>query len=700
MAYLVITDRDGQTKEIRAQEDVKSYENDFMKALEAKINANKEAGLAPLEGIDFPSMNKDNELAPYLRDSAIITSAITSHIANPRNNPEPVLQFINQGNLDERGQTYKNDKLSIAIHKGLNARWERGDDAALKSVPLDTLAKDAAFVYHNDELSDNTMLLTYCSDEMLARIENGDNLSRAGVEALSKAVPGMSYSDIGRLAPVFSKLDLANLDDSAKKKIEATAGKNYRETAPIKNLSEEAFLKRENLTLEDVSAYYPPHSRDGIIDTYFQIHYKGENTGEAFNAVRGQVAVQAFDSWLKQNPGKEISDFARGNRIAVEQDLLRGYKDNPEALKKLGVELPSSVANLVKDEEQFKNDPDLKYVVEARQFRSEISLSSLQEIGEKGFAAGYGAEMVVTEARRQLESKRAKTTETAERLAADKQKLNLYDQAQNRKNGLEELKHDLNPAQTLTDQECLKNFGVSQADVERMFFDKAAGKDVKPLSGQLQATTGLKRLFMSSQKKKAEAQAIAAQQEAAKKMNEAIAAFGAKHRNNPLLQAYSSMAAVDKQISEDDKTLRSTYRPMESEIERMQKEVDDFSRLETACQSASQKLESQVAEGQYQHQLRETAQETDNAAFREAKVQLRQENPEMSTRELYAAAQKKVRDEQKVEMPTGSLQAFHDNRSTARKITEMRGIGTSKPKAPVQKTTIDRQQVTQNTNNR
>ena len=128
------------------------------------------------------------------------------------------------------------------------------------------------------------------------------------------------------------------------------------------NLSEKAFLKRKNITLEDVQAYYGKDKRLSEIDLLNKIDAAKENNGienytEAMNKLRGELAVK-YVMETEQVNYNVVNKFSK--------DICQGFKDNAEALKKLGVAIPSSVMDVLKKDEQLKDD--IKFIDESRSF--------------------------------------------------------------------------------------------------------------------------------------------------------------------------------------------------------------------------------------------------------------------------------------------------------------------------------------------
>ena len=409
MSYLTI-DIDGEPQEITDIGKVygrKEYGDKFIEALETRISENREAGRAPLDGIDFPDGSKQHDvslwswgslmMANRLNKSEVFIKALEDQCKG-KNDPKEALDFI--GKLDLSSVLRESDGVKKDLLKVL---YDRTLEEKTK-LTASTATWAMAYASKHD-LSGN---FGYFSEDVTRFEDNGEKLEENAVKALDVVLKGGRGNGLHHMAGVLERSDLSSLDNKAKESIEDVVQskvKDFTEQSLVTNLSEKAFLKRKNITLEDVQAYYDKDKRLSEIDLLNEIDSAKENNGienytEAMNKVRGELAVK-YVMETEQVNYSVVNKFSK--------DICQGFKDNAEALKKLGVAIPSSVMDVLKKDEQLKDD--IKFIDESRSFINfdvgqDNKVELLNQVTEKGFSAGYGVELLVLESGKALETNR------------------------------------------------------------------------------------------------------------------------------------------------------------------------------------------------------------------------------------------------------------------------------------------------------
>ncbi len=640
----------------------------FIYALEDKIKANTNAGKPPFDGIDFPETCKSidantlNFLAKALNKSETFVSAMKTACAS-KNAQKNVFNFI--GKLDFT-EVLKDEKNEANILKIIHNNIRHGDN---KNLTASTATWAMAYAATNelignyDEMGDET----HPYYKITQFDENKEKLEYGSPKALTIIAEKSSTQNIALIKDVLKRSDLSELDDGTKSKLEKMIQYSWNdkrqeekfnlflESSPVTNLSEKAFLKRKNITLEDVQTYYDKNNWNKLSPTnllnkldYAKENNKIENFTESMNKIRGELAVK-YIMETEQVDHNIVNKFSK--------DICQGFKDNPEALKKLGVEIPYSVIDTLKKDEHFKNDIQFidgaKNVSIAFTYKDhyEKSIDLLNQVAEKGFSAGYGAEMIVLKAGKVLEEKRSKYELAKKNLQTVLKKREEYNQAKERFDILDKVKQDIG-TYLYKDEKIFQQLdpSLNKEEILKMAIDKAKGKDVKKMECTDKPTKGLKRLFMSKAKKEKEQKDIKAKEEAYSAINRFVEDMGNKWKDTKTVNLLDgcSIDTVNKQWSEDYEYIeynRSTVEHSKWTEKDARKLVEEFEKMETAQKSAQTKLDYQVT-------IAKTARETSGVKdietktgfdAMEVKAQLRAENPNMSVRDLYASM-KEIRD--------------------------------------------------------
>lgn len=647
----------------------------FIYALEDKIKANTNAGKPPFDGIDFPETGKSigantlNFLAKALNKSETFVSAMKTACAS-KNAQKNVFNFIGKLDFTEVLKDEKNEaNILKIIYNNIRHGYNKNLTASTATWAM-AYAATNGLIGNYDEMGDET----HPYYKITQFDENKEKLEYGSPKALTIIAEKSSTQNIALIKDVLKRSDLSELDDGTKSKLEKMIQYSWNdkrqeekfnlflESSPVTNLSEKAFLKRKNITLEDVQTYYDKNNWNKLSPTnlldkldYAKENNKIENFTESMNKIRGELAVK-YIMETEQVDHNIVNKFSK--------DICQGFKDNPEALKKLGVEIPYSVIDTLKKDEHFKNDIQFidgaKNVSIAFTYKDhyEKSIDLLNQVAEKGFSAGYGAEMIVLKAGKVLEEKRSEYELAKKNLQTVLKKREEYNQAKERFDILDMVEQDIG-TYLYKDENFFQQLdpSLNKEEILKMAIDKAKGKDVKKLECTDKPTNGLGKLFMSKDKKEKEQKNIKAKEEACNIINQFVESLSSKLKNtetkfeanNPTkLLEDCSIDTVKKQWSEDYEYIqdnRSTVEHSKWTEKDARKLVEEFEKMETAQKSAQTKLDHQVT-------ITKTARETSGVKdietktgfdAMEIKAQLRAENPNMPVRDLYASM-KEIRD--------------------------------------------------------
>ena len=673
MSYLTIEMKGGTSFEAKDMDDVYKYSHhsclSFVEVLENKIKENNNTNKPPFDGIDFPDVSKilgnDWEkkiLINRLNSSDIFINALKKQ---PKNDElKSALTFVS--NLDLSNQI---EGCGVKDFDG------RRKDLLLQTIsdryldsefmPLSCMMwKNAYKCQFGRNYGGGSCDFGY-KEDIANRVNAGERLEGSSAQALRfifKEGEGYRYfssDDLKTISPLLENSDLSRLSEKDKQHIETLMNgsklNDYVEKSLVTNLSQEALLKRKNITLEDLQTYYGRNIERSSLELY-GFACKAGKDNEAMNKVRGELAIKITNENIAN--GKYNDSNVRLD--VGEEDLLRGYKDNPEALRALGVKLPVQIVDLVKDDEQLKKDVQFidgarhLYGLQGQEQTFEKELNLLNQIAEKGFEAGYGAELTLLTMGKVLDEQRAKYESSKYNLEIKLPKRDKYEQVSERYNVLSEIRND---SWNLDD---LKEIGLTRDDILRMAIDKTLGKEVKKMECTDKPTDGFKGMFMGKKAKAEELAEIAAKQEACERVNMFVEKFSHKYRNynnfevvkypenNPkaLLAQYSTIEEIKKQVNEDVQYKEANkFDPHYFSESEDKRNVERFEKIEAVYRAAQEKVE-------YQANIARTAYETSGVKDMEAntgfdamavKAELLKENPELSVRDLYAKV-KEIRD--------------------------------------------------------
>lgn len=338
----------------------------------------------------------------------------------------------------------------------------------------------------------------------------------------------------------------------------------------------------------------------------------------------------------------EKNEWKLGRDISAES-LADAYAANPERLKNLGMEIPGSLADKLFDKPEIANNPDFKFVMAVKApWRPEIDKQTLlNEVAERGFDAGYGAEAFVSAVRKDLEKGRA-DYESNKKVATNYEANVKRDAELKKEVDIQEGMYNMLCACDMQNRDTIGDMDYVQ--LQQRMVDAAMGKEVPPLTCPLKKSSPFKRLFMKKSDKVAEDKRIAEEQAVYARINAQTAEFVAKYANSPLLPPTAGGPASE--LDEQLRTKRDEISRLQWPItnykynkEQINTAIQTYEKLEASCQKASNKLD-------YQYNVQKDARETSGTKDVQydsdfntlaEKEKLRAEHPEMSARELYGA---------------------------------------------------------------
>jgi len=599
MSYISIKDANGNNVEIKTAEDLLSLNEGrlgiikYRDAMLEKIRENEAQNKAPFDDIDFPDCTQRNFGWNY-----------SLFIEDEGNGSE----F--QKAMTRQIEKYDSSKLEkFVLAQDIPPAWPTGMEKGLlqafsreqQEKSLDAVIAASRYVYQHPK--ERYMHLEWFGpDYIKERIKRGDTLSKKSVQHLSVLLEStdrnhqLSDSTIRALAPALMETDISGLDDKSKQKIEdlilqktGMDKTTYLSKSKACNLSIESFLEKPNLTLEDAKEFV---KNRGI--SAYDLCKKAPKENESAASVRGQLAVEEI--------AKNGYDYTKFH----DEDVVRGYKDNPEALKAFGANVDNSLLNLVAKEETIKNNPDFKFLIEAQRLTDgNISSAekSLKEIAEKGLNAGFGADFITSKVGAFLD---ARSVGRKELLKEHEEGLQKEARAQQIKDEYETYNAIKNSLEAVCANDS-KDY-VSADEVLRLALEKRAGKDVKPFVCEDMPTKGVKGLFMKKSAKEAEAQNIVRKKQAYAAANKFIEDFAQKYKNEPLVEKFDS---YDK-LKEEWRKAYSAQDSLEGQYKYYGKPANEeriafYEKIEGLYQAAQGKIQEQM---HAEVGLRQTARET------------------------------------------------------------------------------------------
>lgn len=626
------------------------------KLIESSIEENRRNGKAPLDGIelDVPRTKGDGYFRSELRfayfGSQIFKDALQEQIRTPKVDHAQALNFF-----------YKN---CVILTDGLVSDYKSfmdGDRIQYNREVLEEIRSVENSIYSRNSVGDS-----FSRRLSLEKDLSGEAwMTRAAIigetylrshDFEGKTVSKEFLSDSQALTDIFSikdyrlhqnaayiasQSDMSRLDDKLKDKvvdylynIDFEQGSEFVNTTDVKNLSLNSFARRKNLTIEDAEKFcgYAYDNSDpkqaSARETYTFLKDK-----KIHSKLYGELALLT----VAEYQDKKIDGYLRD---VSKEDLLQGYKDNPEALKKLGMSMPGLVAEAVKDDPIFANDSDIKYIIQSKVHLSGETLTkSLAEIADKGLSAGYAAESVVAKAQRHLDFEKENIESKRRRCQEDLERCQKVEEAQKTYNELdsfyEEYREKFNTLKSPRNREGVKDIGFDS--IMQAAMDKAHGKEVKPFSYEEDKVGFWQGLKMGKAKKESKNEDIDTKIKLCEDANKIVEEFSQRFKEPALADVNTPSELrikIDKAYQD-----KNGYYPDRELIQRtIETEIEPFDKMSALCKKAGEKIGYEVSiarEAQTSSGI--TSIETNaNVDVLAQKAQLRQNNSEMSVQDLYA----------------------------------------------------------------
>lgn len=631
------------------------------KLIESSIEENRRNGKAPLDGIelDVPRTKGDGDFRRELRfayfGSQIFKDALKEQIRTPKVDHAQALNFF-----------YKN---CVILTDGLVSDYKsfkNGDPIQYNRAQLEeirSVENSISRVIYGESLSRKILLEKDLSGEawMTRAAIIGETYLHLD-EFKGKSISKGYLLNSQVLAEIFSKndswlnrnaaylasqSDMSRLDDKLKDKVvyylDSGQDTEFINTTDVKNLSLNSFAKRENLTIEDAEKFcgYILYNRDRP-----NADPKQASAGETYRFLKdkkihsklyGQLAVLT----VTESHGKEQYWKDLDLRNLSSEDLLQGYKDNPEALKKLGMSMPSFVVEAVKNDPIFANDSDVKYVIQSKvHYLSDETLTkSLEEIANKGLSAGYAAESVVARAQRWLDFDKENIESKRRRCQEDLEQCQKVEEAQKTYNELdsfyEEYREKFNSLKSPRNKEGVKD--IEFYSVMQAAMDKAHGKEVKPFSYEEDKVGFWQGLKMGKAKKESKNEDIDTKIKLCEDANKIVEEFSQRFKE-PALADVNTPSELRIKIDKAYQDKNGYYPNREWIQKTIETEIEPFDKMSALYKKAGEKIGYEVSiarEAQTSSGI--TSIETNaNVDVLAQKAQLRQNNSEMSVQDLYA----------------------------------------------------------------
>lgn len=618
------------------------------KLIESSIEENRRNGKAPLDGIelDIPRTKGDGDFRRELRfayfGSQIFKDALQEQIRTPKVDHAQALNFF-----------YKN---CVILTDGLISDYKsfkNGDPIQYNRKQLEEIISVQNSFYHNalleKDLSCEAWMIraAIVGESHIGFYEfEGKSISK-GYLLKSQVLAEIFSKNNSRLkenaAYIASQSDMSRLDDKLKDKVvyyldSISMGRDteFINTTDVKNLSLNSFARRKNLTIEDAEkfcgyAYTHDHPNTDPKQASARETYTFLKDKKIHSKLYGQLAVLT----VTESHGKE-----QYLQNLSSEDLLQGYKDNPEALKKLGMSMPSFVAEAVKNDPIFANDSDVKYIIQSKVHLSDETLTkSLEEIANKGLSAGYAAESVVSKAQMYLDSKKENIESKRRSCQEDLEQCQKIEEAQKTYNELdsfyEEYREKFNSLKSPRNREGVKD--IEFYSVMQAAMDKAHGKEVKPFSYEEDKVGFWQGLKMGKAKKESKNEDIDTKIKLCEDANKIVEEFSQRFKE-PALADVNTPSELRIKIDKAYQDKNGYYPNREWIQKTIETEIEPFDKMSALCKKAGEKIGYEVSiarEAQTSSGI--TSIETNaNVDVLAQKAQLRQNNSEMSVQDLYA----------------------------------------------------------------
>lgn len=666
MSYISVQGENGQQIEFSDMALFEESKNSFRfnDELLRRVKENQVAGRAPFDGIDFPRGRLGNQGMSRLffcsseGERDIFNDALQDQIDNHWKDSKTteLFDFVNK-----ISQSNHSDKFMQPVYESVNRH--KYSENFMEKIPVTTMVLLDDYVYRNNKDYKREDSILWCADS--------ENIGKSSVEseaaqAVTRVVAELSKrgasAEIKSLIPAMAKADLHTLNNEQKNNIFTAIercgkeySKKYLQQARIVNLTPELFVHKENMTLEDVRFFdYRGNTGERQLDQYQLLRMAPEDN-KAAQVIRTQMAVEIFIEKAKQ----KADDINVANGYVEDNDLLNGIKQNPEVIKTMGVQVPHRLKDIISQDKELSQHPDLKFFVFGRRLNGSFGSdkdkyvprglaefeTSLQDIAAYGFNAGYGVEIVTDKVREILDEYK--------KVDIEKRYTNMLESVQIRETceNLEKENSELEAwgrGPGFREDQCQK-YGMSNDDIFRMARDKALGKDVAPITYEQNETKGVARLFMKKSAKIEEANENKAKKEFFDAVNKYIDDFSIQIGKEPLakdlLSQYSSLEEIKEKVQKNDIYLQDDnnrrkrdYYCSEHDREAVIKGKEAFNRLQEAYKAAQQKLEQQLAAKMQAHTSSGVKDMEQGTGFdtMAVKAKLRRQSPKLSVQELYA----------------------------------------------------------------
>ena len=633
--------------------EVRDDSDAIRKLIESSIEENRRNGKAPLDGIelDFPRTNGDGDFRSEFRfayyGSQIFRDALKEQIRTPKVDHAQALNFFYKNCVRLTDSLLSDYKRFMDGDRGYFLfQYDREQFEDIRSVEnsisrRSSLEKDLSAEAWMTRAAIVGETGLNCYDFEGKSISKGYLLNS---QVLTEIFSKKDYRLHQNAAYIASQSDMSRLDDKLKDKvvdylynIDFEQGSEFVNTTDVKNLSLNSFARRKNLTIEDAEkfcgyAYTHDHPNTDPKQASARETYRFLKNNKIHSKLYGQLAVLS----VAEYQGKDINDYLRN---VSKEDLIQGYKDNPEALKKLGMSMPGFVAEAVKNDPIFANDSDVKYVIQSKIWGNETLTKSLAEIADKGLSAGYGAESVVSKAQMYLNSRKENIESKRRSCQEDLERCQKVEEARKTYNELdsfyEEYREKFNTLKSPRNREGVKD--IEFYSVMQAAMDKAHGKEVKPFSYEEDKVGFWQGLKMGKAKKESKNEDIDTKIKLCEDANKIVEEFSQRFKE-PALADVSTPSELRIKIDKAYQDKNGYYPNREWIQKTIETEIEPFDKMSALCKKAGEKIGYEVSiarEAQTSSGI--TSIETNaNVDVLAQKAQLRQKNSEMSVQDLYA----------------------------------------------------------------
>ena len=617
------------------------------KLIESSIEENRRNGKAPLDGIelDVPRTKGDGYFRSELRfayfGSQIFKDALKEQIRTPKVDHAQALNFFYKNCViltDGLVSDYK------SLMDGDRIQYNREELEEIRSVE-NSISRRSSLEKDLSGEAWMTRAAIIGETYLLSHDFEGKTVSKeflSDSQALTDIFSIKDYRLHQNAAYIASQSDMSRLDDKLKDKVvyyldSIGQDTEFINTTDVKNLSLNSFARRKNLTIEDAEkfcgyAYTHDHPNTDPKQASARETYRFLKNNKIHSKLYGQLAVLS----VAEYQGKDINDYLRN---VSKEDLLQGYKDNPEALKKLGMSMPGFVAEAVKNDPIFANDSDVKYVIQSKIWGNETLTKSLAEIADKGLSAGYGAESVVSKAQMYLNSRKENIESKRRSCQEDLERCQKVEEARKTYNELdsfyEEYREKFNTLKSPRNREGVKD--IEFYSVMQAAMDKAHGKEVKPFSYEEDKVGFWQGLKMGKAKKESKNEDIDTKIKLCEDANKIVEEFSQRFKE-PALADVNTPSELRIKIDKAYQDKNGYYPNREWIQKTIETEIEPFDKMSALCKKAGEKIGYEVSiarEAQTSSGI--TSIETNaNVDVLAQKAQLRQNNSEMSVQDLYA----------------------------------------------------------------